>query len=297
MKRASDLGAAARGLLPEARTLGPMPWVIAIMMFLTLLAAAAGLGLAGAANRLGTAAGQRVTVQIVEGDATTREVQARAAVAALRPLPGILSVRRIETAEIEKLLAPWLGASAADPDLPLPAMIDVDLAPSARADLASLRAAVSAVAPAARIDDSAATLAPLANLIESLRWLAAGLVLLMLVATGAIVALAARASLDTHRETIEVLHLMGGTDAQVARLFQRRIALDTLFGGLIGLAAAMLVMIAVGDRVSDLGSDLLGGAALPLSSWALLFLLPLGGTALAMAVARATILRALGRLL
>ena len=39
-------GAAARGLLPEGRVAGPMPWVIAIMMFLTLLAAAAGLGLA-----------------------------------------------------------------------------------------------------------------------------------------------------------------------------------------------------------------------------------------------------------
>ena len=297
MKPASDLGAAARGLLPEARTLGPMPWVIAIMMFLTLLAAAAGLGLAGAASRLGDAAGQRVTIQIVEADPATREAQARAVVAALRPLPGIAAVRRIDSAEIEQLLAPWLGASAADPDLPLPAMIDVDLNPAARADLAPLRAAVTAAAPAARIDDSAATLAPLAKLIDSLRWLAAGLVLLMLVATGAIVALAARAALDTHRETIEVLHLMGGTDAQVARLFQRRIALDTLFGGLVGLAAAMLVMIAVGDRVSALGSDLLGGAALPLSSWALLFLLPFGGTALAMAVARATILRALGRLL
>lgn len=291
------LGAAARGLLPEARTLGPMPWVIAIMMFLTLLAAAAGLGLAGAASRLGDAAGQRVTIQIVEADPATREAQARAALAALRPLPGILSVRRIESAEIQELLAPWLGTSAVDAEIPLPAMIDVDLAPAARADLGSLRAAVTAAAPAARIDDSAATLAPLANLIESLRWLAFALVALMLVATGAIVALAARAALDTHRETIEVLHLMGGTDAQVARLFQRRIALDTLFGGLVGLAAAMLVMIAIGNRVSALGSDLLGGAALPLLSWLILMLLPLAGTALAMAVARATILRALRRLL
>ena len=38
-------GAAERGLLPEGRLAGPMPWVIAIMMFLTVLAAAAGLGL------------------------------------------------------------------------------------------------------------------------------------------------------------------------------------------------------------------------------------------------------------
>jgi len=44
-------------------------------------------------------------------------------------------------------------------------------------------------------------------------------VLLMIGATAATVVLAARASLDTHRSTIEVLHLMGSTDVQVARLF------------------------------------------------------------------------------
>ena len=46
---ARRFGKAERGLLPEGRMAGPMPWVIAIMMFLTVLAAAAGLGLAGAA--------------------------------------------------------------------------------------------------------------------------------------------------------------------------------------------------------------------------------------------------------
>ena len=51
-------GAAERGLLPEGRIAGPMPWVIAIMMFLTVLAAAAGLGLGGAAARLDADGGQ-----------------------------------------------------------------------------------------------------------------------------------------------------------------------------------------------------------------------------------------------
>ena len=46
------LGAADRRLLPEGRLAGPMPWVIAIMMFLTVLAAAAGLGLRNAARSL-----------------------------------------------------------------------------------------------------------------------------------------------------------------------------------------------------------------------------------------------------
>ena len=51
------------------------------------------------------------------------------------------------------------------------------------------------------------------------------------VATGAVVLLAARAGLETHRETISVMHMLGSTDVQVARLFQRRIALDAAIGG------------------------------------------------------------------
>jgi cell division transport system permease protein len=93
------------------------------------------------------------------------------------------------------------------------------------------------------------------------------------------------------------MHLMGATDIQVARLFQRRIALDALFGGLVGLAAATIVLLVIGSRVGALGSELLGSAGLPLTSWLVLVLLPVGGVLLAMLVARTTILRALGRLL
>jgi cell division transport system permease protein len=119
----------------------------------------------------------------------------------------------------------------------------------------------------------------------------------MIGATAATVVLAARASLDTHRGTIEVLHLMGATDVQTARLFQRRIALDALFGGVVGFAAAAAVLLLIGNRIGALGSDLLGSAGLPVLSWAVLVALPVFGVLLAMVVARATIIRALGRML
>jgi cell division transport system permease protein len=90
---------------------------------------------------------------------------------------------------------------------------------------------------------------------------------------------------------------MGATDVQVARLFQRRIALDALFGGFVGLAAAALVLLVLGSRAAALGSDLLGSVALPLAAWALLIVLPFFGVLLAMLVARGAILRALGRML
>lgn len=290
-------GAAERGLLPEGRMAGPMPWVIAIMMFLTVLAAAAGLGLGGAATRLQGQIGGRVTVQIVEASPRMRAQQTQAAAAAIRSLPGVTAVRVVPEAETEALLEPWLGAAAATSDLPIPALIDVDLTPEGRAGLARLRSAVAAAAPAARVDDSAQWLAPLARLIGALQWLAAALVLLMVGATAATVVLAARAALDTHRGTIEILHLMGATDLQVARLFQRRIALDAAFGGLVGFILAGAVLIAIGERVSDLGSELLGSAAIPAEGWVTLLALPAFGVILAMMVARLTILRALGRML
>ena len=290
-------GAADRGLLPEGRLTGPMPWVLAIMMFLTVLAAAAGLGLGNAASKLDGEIGNRITVQIVEANPDFREAQARIAVTELRKLTGVTSVRRLGDEEMKELLEPWLGEGGLDGDLPVPVMIDAELTPAAYGRLDVIRAAVREVAPSARVDDNAQWLAPLAGLIDALELLAGGLVLLMVGATTATVVLAARAALDTHRGVIEVLHLMGATDVQVARLFQRRIALDALFGGAVGLAAASLVLLAIGNRVGALGSELLGSAGLPLVSWLILIALPVGGVVLATLVARMTILRALGKLL
>jgi cell division transport system permease protein len=294
---ARKLGAADRRLLPEGRLAGPMPWVIAIMMLLTVLAAAAGLRLASAAGGLDAGIGNRMTIQIVQPNPDLREREVQAALATLRAFPGIVDMRRIPPDELEKMLEPWLGAGGLEADLPVPAMIDVEMTAEAFAKRARLETSLVRTSPSARIDSNAQWLAPLAKLISALKWLAAGLVLLMIGASAATVVLAARASLDMHRSTIEVLHLMGATDLQVARLFQRRIALDALFGGVVGLVGAGAILAIIGDRVGALGSDLLGSEGLGAGSWLLLFALPVGGVVLAMFVARSTILRALGRML
>jgi cell division transport system permease protein len=239
----------------------------------------------------------RLTVQVMEPNPDRREVEAGRAAAAVERLPGVARVHRLTQAEMQTLLEPWLGEGALDAELPIPAMIDVDLAAPGAERLEAVRAAVAAASPSARVDSNASWLAPLGRLIGALRWLSVGLVLLMIGATAATVVLAARAALDTHRATIEVLHLMGATDVQVARLFQRRIALDALFGGVVGLVAAAIILSLLGRRAAALGSDLLGSVGLPTLAWAVLIALPILGVGLAMLVARATIVRALSRML
>jgi len=284
---------AERRLLPEGRLAGPMPWVIAIMMFLTALAAAGGLAMGSAANRLGADLGRQVTVQVILADPAERDREAHAAQALLSHEDGVTAARRLGDQEMQALLRPWLGDAGLDKDLPLPAMIDIDLTSAGRDRLDRIAQAVKAVAPHARIDDHAGFIAPLVSLIRSLGLLAGGIVVMMGGATAAAVVLAARSALNTHRRTIDVMHMMGATDVQVARLFQRRIALDALFGAVVGLVAAISVIILLGQRIGEIGSGIVGSISLPALAWLLLLCLPLLAGLLALLVARITVRRAL----
>ncbi len=297
MINALRVSAADRRLLPEGRMAGPMPWVIAIMMFLTILAAAAGIALAGSARTLGQDLDARLTVQLSEPNPGLREVQTREMLVGLKRLAAVKTAQAVPEAQLNALLAPWLGNEALDNDLPMPALIDVELKRTGTDDIAVVRELVAMIAPAARVDQQAKWLQPLADLLKSLTWLALGLVTLMTIATSAAVVLAARAALNTHRATIDVLHLLGSSDNQIAGLFQRRIALDALFGGFAGLLLALVVMLLIGERMRALGSELLGSASLGWGGWALLFLLPLIGVALSTVSARITVLRALRQIL
>ena len=124
------------------------------------------------------------------------------------------------------------GRRGRSADLPLPALIDVDLAPGA--DPAAVAAAVKRAVPSARFIAHQTRLAPMLGTLTALQSIAALIVLLIALATAAAVVLATRGALDTHRATIEVMHGIGATDDQVTRLFQRKIALDALIGGTAG---------------------------------------------------------------
>lgn len=283
-------------LLPEGRMSGPMPWVIAIMMFLTILAAAAGFAISNAARGLDADLAGRLTLQVVEANPDQRNRQVRALSVELGKLAAVNTVRALPDAEVTALLKPWLGDGALTSDLPVPALIDIELKRAEPSDLDSVRTLVKSISPSARVDEHARWLAPLANLLGSLKWISAMLVLLMAAAMMATVVLVARSSLNSHRETIEVMHLLGASDAQVAGLFQRRIALDALLGGGIGLGCALIAFVILGARFSALQTDLATGYGPGVLGWLIIVLLPLLGAVIAMLAARQTVLNALRRL-
>jgi len=283
-----------RRLLDESRRTRAMTWIMAIMVFLTVLAGALGLGMFAATAQLDRQLAGRLTIQIVEPDAALRDGQAAAIRAAVTRLPGVQRVAEVDRQRLAELLKPWLGDTGLDPDLPMPAMIDVEVRGSTTA---AVERAARQVAPNARIDRHAQWLSPVRGFMTTMSWLAVGLMLLIASATAAVVLLAARSGLDTHRDTIDVLHMLGSTDVQIARLFQRRIAFDTLLGGLLGTVAALGLVWFLQSRMALVGSEMLSGVALQQRDWFLLLLLPLGFALLATFAARRTVLRALGRTL
>ncbi|APR51737.1 permease [Sphingomonas koreensis] len=284
-------------LLDESRRTRGMLWVMAIMLFLTVLAAALGLGMAGASRTLDRQLAGRLTIQLVEGDAARRDAAAKAIVQRVRTLPGVTRVAEVDRNRLAELLEPWLGEAGLDADLPMPAMIDVDLASGDAAGIERVRAAARAVAPAAQIDRHAQWLSPVSAFLNTITWFAVALVVLMATATTIVVLLTARGGLDTHRDTIAVLHMLGSTDMQVARLFQRRIALDTLLGGLLGTTAALAMVWLLGQQAAGLGSELLGGVSLVPLDWLLLLALPLVFALMALLAARVAVLGTLGKTL
>ncbi len=287
-----------RKLIPEGRLSGPMPWVIAIMLFLTLLVAAGGLTLAEAARQGGQDLARQVTVQIIESDPAQRAAQRAAVTRTLRKLDSIAEVKPVPDAQVRALLEPWLGTGVIDADVPVPALVDVRFRSVPTAEtLTRLQSTLRSVAPNIRVDSHSSWMAPFFELMRAMLWLAAAVFLLLLVATSAVVILAVRSTLNTHRETIEIMHMMGGTDVQAARLFQRRVALDALLGGIVGFIVAAVVIITVGGRFAAVEPGLLSGAHFPYYGWAILALIPLAVMALAMLMARMTVISALKRML
>jgi cell division transport system permease protein len=117
----------------------------------------------------------------------------------------------------------------------------------------------------------------------------------MAAATSAAVVLAARGALDTNRSTIEVMHGIGATDLQVTHLFQRKIALDSLAGSLVGAAAAGLVLLLLAGGGAAFAGDLMGTTPLNGRDLVILALLPLAMVVLATWIARIAVLSTLQR--
>jgi cell division transport system permease protein len=297
-RAAPGRGGARAAMLPQPRFGGPIPWVIAILIALVVLAAAGGLALRNLAETARADLAAAVTVQVIEANPDLRSTRARDVAAVLAEAPLVQSVRVVPEEELAALLEPWLGAGATNADVPIPALIDVELTRRASpAEIARIADLLDTSGPGLRVDAQSEWLRPVSNALAALQYLALGLIVLVALANAAAVWLAARNAFATHRDTVEIIHLLGGTDRQITRIFQRAVLREALFGAVLGAAIGAAAIWLLGQQFAALDSGMVAGGGLALADWLILAAIPLAGVGLALVTARITIALALKAML
>ncbi|CAK0763663.1 cell division transport system permease protein [Azospirillaceae bacterium] len=217
------------------------------------------------------------------------------AAALLRATPGVARAEPLSMASSARLLEPWLGEAIPD-DLPLPALIDVVLAPGASIDIPALSKRLAAAAPGARVDDHAVWLADLRRLARAAQGVALLVVVLVAGAGVAAVVYSVRAGLAIHQPVVELLHIIGATDDYVARQFQAHVFRLAFRGAVVGALGAGGLLFGAQFIGGQSQVGLLPDLAVRPLHWTGVVLAPMAACFLTSLTARWTVLRALAAL-
>jgi len=213
----------------------------AAMAFLVVFALALSLATGRLADRWSSELARSSTVRI-SAPAGQMDAQTRAAAEVLRTTPGVAEARVLSSDEQKALLAPWFGPDLPIDSLPIPQLIEV-VEDGDGYDVEGLRLRLSAEAPGAVLDDHTRWRKPLVKAADRLRSLGLFSILLIALATGAMITLAANAALAANKQVIRVLRLVGAQDSYIAQAFVRRFTLRALTGAAAGSLLGMLAIL------------------------------------------------------
>jgi cell division transport system permease protein len=281
-----------------------LPWLVALNVYLAVLALAGLMVIGDAAGRWDRGLSGTLTVQIPpaseddpQAAAAANEARMNRALELLRGTAGIDSVRALDRHELAGLMEPWLGSGDLVSELPLPALIDVRLEEDSAVNVEGLSSVLSAAVPGATIDDHKKWLDRLILLARSVTGVAATIVLLVGGAAIATVIFITRTGLSLHHEVIELLHVIGAQDEYVARQFESQALALCLKGGIAGFILAAVTLLSLGALVGRLGSQLLPPLDITAAQWVVLAALPVVVALVGMLTARVIVLRSLARLM
>ena len=276
-------------------------WIIGFMVILGSLALASAMLLSDVGRGWRAELAGKLTVQIMpEGDgedaAAALDLRVRMAEQFLANQPGIARVETLSDDRIAMLLEPWLGPRSREDALPIPKLIDVELAPGGGVDIPDLTRRLAELIPGSAIDDHGVWLTRLLTLTGAVETAALSILGLVLLAAGATVIFTTRAGLAIHDNEIELLHLVGAEDHYIAHQFQVHALILSLKGGIAGMLVAAVALAAFGFIGEGAAIGMIPSITLSVSQWLVLALMPLATSLIATATARLTVMRLLARM-
>lgn len=262
------------------------------MAFLAVFALALSLASGRLASNWRDALAGSATLRI-SAPAEQMAAQTDRALKILSETPGVAEARALSPEEQRALLEPWFGPDLPVESLPVPQLIEVRESGQGY-DGDGLRLRLQAELPGAVLDDHTRWRRPLvqaAGRLKILGWAAIGLIF---GAMGAMITLAANAALAANAQVIQVLRLIGATDAYIARAFVRRFTLRALAGATLGMVVGLLAILILPSASAEAG--ILTGLGFQGLHWLWPLLVPPLAGIVAFAATRWAALRVLGGL-
>jgi cell division transport system permease protein len=296
MARARDLPLDGDG---SARFL---PWLVALMVYLAALTLAGGAALHDAVAAWNAGLAGALTVELPRGanGAAVPQDRIDAALRELATVPGVDRAALLDAPAETRLLAPWLGQDVDVSVLPLPVLIDVRMKPGVGLDADLLAQRLRPVAPGVTVETHGSWLDRLFRVARLIQFGAMAIVALIGLVAVSTVIFTTRTGLAIHAPVIQLVHLIGASDAYVARQFQWHAFRLAVAGGGIGLVMAL---ISFGALKWTAEQGLLPGEAallpafhLPAAAWLAVLALPLAMGLVGLLTARWTVLKTLGRM-
>ena len=177
-------------------------WLVMVLVFMSALAVTVNSYVDVLLDDWNRSVTGTLTVQIPVSDAGDKAAQASAAkvLDVLKRHPAVAKANLVPRAKLTELLKPWLGEGDAVSDLPLPALVDVQLGDDSPSAIAAITASVKTASPSAVIDDHRVWLARVMGLAKGFSAVALAIMILVTAALGLTIIFATRASLrHSHR--------------------------------------------------------------------------------------------------
>ncbi|MGI9465368.1 MAG: cell division protein FtsX, partial [Aestuariivirgaceae bacterium] len=219
--------------------LGTLVIAMSVMCYLASLSIGGMLLINRAVDKWTSDIAGEITVQVRPVADADLAKQTETAARVLEQTPGITGVTVLSEDEAARLLEPWLGKNRILEELPIPRLIAARINRRSPPDLVELAARLKSAVKGASLDTHRQWQEELTATARTLRWLGAAVLLIIAGASVALVVFATRAALETNREVLEVLYLVGARDRFIARQVERRFFIAGFKAGVTGLIGAL----------------------------------------------------------
>lgn len=160
----------------------------------------------------------------------------------LMTLPGILEANLMPREEAEELLKPWFGGEVMA-DLPIPLVVEIVTDPNAPPTRKDIEATLKDNNITAIVDDYGHFKTTLARMSGAIRALTYTAFWALVLAAAALSAFAALSGISTHKDIVDIMHLVGARDHAVSKIFEKQYGLLVLKAAGIGAVFALIISV------------------------------------------------------